>query len=52
MRHPGMDAHPRDAQLLRLANDAPAAFGELYRRHVVAVHGWFHHRLAWAAARI
>jgi RNA polymerase sigma-70 factor (ECF subfamily) len=45
-----MDAHPRDAELLRLAEDDPAAFGELYRRHVVAVHGWFQHRLAWAAA--
>jgi RNA polymerase sigma factor (sigma-70 family) len=37
-----------DADLLR-AGDA-RAFGELYGRHVGAVHGWFAARVAWAAA--
>jgi RNA polymerase sigma-70 factor (ECF subfamily) len=48
-----MDAHPQaasDAELLRLAQRDPAAFGELYRRHAEALHSWFAQRLAWAAA--
>jgi RNA polymerase sigma-70 factor (ECF subfamily) len=36
-----------DAELLRAAN--AQAFGELYGRHVAAVHEWFAHRVAWAA---
>jgi RNA polymerase sigma factor (sigma-70 family) len=37
-----------DAELVR-SRDA-RAFGELYARHVEAVHGWFAARVAWAAA--
>ena len=37
-----------DARLLSAAE--PAAFGELYRRHVRRVHAWHERRLAWAAA--
>jgi RNA polymerase sigma factor (sigma-70 family) len=37
-----------DAELLRSAD--ARAFGELYGRHVEAVHGWFAARVAWAAA--
>src|SRR5262245_15709342 len=33
-----------------LARPDPAAFAELYRRHVESVHAWFQRRLAWAAA--
>jgi RNA polymerase sigma factor (sigma-70 family) len=39
-----------DAQLMRAARRDASAFGELYRRHVGAVHAWFAHRVAWAAA--
>ena len=39
-----------DAELLHAADSEAAAFGELYRRHVLTVHGWFRRRLAWAAA--
>jgi RNA polymerase sigma-70 factor, ECF subfamily len=39
-----------DAELLLAAEDDPAAFGELYRRHVRRVHAWFDQRIAWAAA--
>jgi RNA polymerase sigma-70 factor (ECF subfamily) len=38
-----------DAQLIRAAGSNPAAFGELYERHVRAVHTWFDRRLPWAA---
>jgi RNA polymerase sigma factor (sigma-70 family) len=38
-----------DAELMQDAAD-PAAFAELYRRHVSAVFGWFQRRLDWAAA--
>ena len=38
-----------DAELMR-ASDDPAAFAELYRRHVEAVYGWFRQRLPWAAS--
>jgi RNA polymerase sigma factor (sigma-70 family) len=41
---------PTDADLLRAARHDPRAFGELYRRHAPAVHGWFAQRLAWAAS--
>jgi RNA polymerase sigma factor (sigma-70 family) len=37
-----------DAELVRTAD--ARAFGELYGRHVEAVHGWFAARVAWAAA--
>jgi RNA polymerase sigma factor (sigma-70 family) len=37
-----------DAELLR-SGDA-GDFGELYGRHVAAVHAWFAERVAWAAA--
>ena len=39
-----------DARLLAEAEADPAAFGELYRRHVRRVHAWHARRLAWAAA--
>jgi RNA polymerase sigma factor (sigma-70 family) len=41
---------PTDADLLRAARHDPGAFGELYRRHAPAVHGWFAQRVAWAAS--
>src|SRR5918992_6139822 len=37
-----------DADLLRKPD--AHAFGELYERHVGAVHAWFAARVAWAAA--
>jgi RNA polymerase sigma factor (sigma-70 family) len=39
-----------DAELIQAAQSEAAAFAELYRRHVAAVHGWFRRRLEWAAA--
>jgi RNA polymerase sigma-70 factor (ECF subfamily) len=39
-----------DAALVREAGDDPAAFSELYLRHVEAVYGWFRRRLEWAAS--
>jgi RNA polymerase sigma factor (sigma-70 family) len=39
-----------DAELIRAAESEAAAFGELYRRHLSAVHAWFRRRLEWAAA--
>jgi len=39
-----------DAELIRAAESEAAAFAELYRRHVSAVHAWFRRRLEWAAA--
>jgi len=39
-----------DASLLRAAREEPAAFSELYVRHVGAVHAWFTRRLDWAAS--
>ena len=39
-----------DAGLLARADRDPAAFAELYRRHVRRVHAWHARRLAWAAA--
>jgi RNA polymerase sigma-70 factor (ECF subfamily) len=38
-----------DAELIHEAESDAVAFGELYRRHVSAVHGWFRRRLEWAA---
>jgi RNA polymerase sigma factor (sigma-70 family) len=38
-----------DVELLRASPDG-AAFSELYRRHVLAVHAWFRRRLEWAAS--
>jgi RNA polymerase sigma-70 factor (ECF subfamily) len=38
-----------DAELIRDAAVDAAAFGELYERHVRAIHSWFERRLAWAA---
>lgn len=37
-----------DAQLL--ASGSAAEFGELYRRHVKSVYGWFQPRIEWAAS--
>jgi RNA polymerase sigma-70 factor (ECF subfamily) len=45
-----MRTAPSDTELLRSAEDEPAAFAELYRRHVRRVHAWFARRIAWAAA--
>src|SRR5580704_3604167 len=39
-----------DAVLLREARHDPAAFTELYVRHVDAVHGWLRRRIEWAAS--
>ena len=39
-----------DAELIRAAESEATAFGELYRRHVSAVHAWFRRRLEWAAS--
>jgi RNA polymerase sigma factor (sigma-70 family) len=39
-----------DASLLQDAERDPAAFPELYARHVSAVHGWLRRRLDWAAS--
>ena len=39
-----------DAVLLRDASRDPAAFTELYVRHVEAVDGWLRRRIAWAAS--
>ena len=33
-----------DAELIKAARSDPEAFGELYRRHAAAVHGWFRGR--------
>jgi RNA polymerase sigma factor (sigma-70 family) len=39
-----------DAQLIEEARTDPAAFGELYERHVRALHSWFRARAGSAAA--
>jgi DNA-directed RNA polymerase specialized sigma24 family protein len=39
-----------DAVLLRDASTDPAAFSELYRRHVDAVYQWVARRIEWAAS--
>jgi RNA polymerase sigma-70 factor (ECF subfamily) len=39
-----------DASLLRDSAEDPAAFAELYSRHVEAVYGWFRRRIEWAAS--
>lgn len=39
-----------DAALLQDAEQDPAAFSELYARHVTTVHGWLLRRLEWAAS--
>jgi RNA polymerase sigma-70 factor, ECF subfamily len=39
-----------DASLLRDSAADPAAFGELYARHVGAVYRWFNRRIEWAAS--
>ena len=39
-----------DAELIHAAESDPVAFGELYRRHVAMVRGWFRRRLEWAAS--
>lgn len=39
-----------DAALLRDAGKDPAAFSELYSRHVEAVYGWLRGRIEWAAS--
>jgi RNA polymerase sigma factor (sigma-70 family) len=45
-RHRGQS----DASLLRNAAADPAAFSELYARHVGAVYRWFRCRIEWAAS--
>jgi RNA polymerase sigma factor (sigma-70 family) len=45
VRHP---SEPTDAELVHA--EAADAFGELYKRHVAAVHAWFRGRLEWAAS--
>ena len=44
------DRHDDRSDVELLARADPAAFAELYRRHVQAVHAWFRRRLEWAAA--
>ena len=39
-----------DADLLRRSDEEPAAFFELYSRHVAAVHDWLAARIEWAAS--
>lgn len=39
-----------DAVLLQEAGSDPAAFSELYVRHVEAVYGWLRRRIEWAAS--
>ncbi len=39
-----------DGELVHAAESDAGAFGELYRRHVSTVHGWFRRRLKWAAS--
>jgi RNA polymerase sigma-70 factor, ECF subfamily len=47
----GMENGSRsDASLLRDSAVDPAAFGELYLRHVEAIYGWFRRRIEWAAS--
>jgi RNA polymerase sigma factor (sigma-70 family) len=41
---------PSDAELLSRVRQDPAAFSELYLRHVGEVHAWLSRRLAWAAS--
>lgn len=41
---------PTDAELVRNAEQDPEAFGEIYRRHVSAVHGWLNRRAPVAAS--
>ena len=44
------DDRRSDASLLRAARRDPAAFSELYARHVSTVYGWLRARLEWAAS--
>ena len=44
------DRDRSDASLLRDSAADPAAFGELYSRHVEAVYGCFRRRIEWAAS--
>lgn len=39
-----------DAILLRASSSDPAAFSELYSRHVEPVYGWLRRRIDWAAS--
>ncbi|MGI8713886.1 MAG: RNA polymerase sigma factor [Solirubrobacteraceae bacterium] len=39
-----------NAVLLHHSGADPAAFSELYRRHVDAIHGWLYRRIEWAAS--
>ena len=51
MPEPGRARDKRsDAVLLRAAGADPAAFSELYARHVEAVYGWLRRRIEWAAS--
>jgi len=45
-----MSRERTDAEHLSAARRDPASFGELYERHVAAVHDWHARRIPWAAA--
>jgi hypothetical protein len=45
-----MSRERADAQLLSEGRHDPEAFGELYTRHVTAVHDWHARRIPWATA--
>jgi RNA polymerase sigma factor (sigma-70 family) len=45
-----MDRSPTDAELIRRSQSDPAAFGELYERHVASVYASLRRHLEWAAA--
>jgi RNA polymerase sigma factor (sigma-70 family) len=49
-RRANHDRGGSDASLLRDSSADPAAFGELYSRHVGAVYRWFRRRIEWAAS--
>jgi len=46
----GNPTDPTDGELLHAAESDAGAFGEVYRRHVTTVHGWFRRRIEWAAS--
>jgi RNA polymerase sigma-70 factor (ECF subfamily) len=43
-------SQPEGSDARLLADGGAADFGELYRRHVHAVYGWFRQRVEWAAS--
>jgi RNA polymerase sigma-70 factor, ECF subfamily len=48
MRHRSVEQ--TDAELIRLSQRDPTAFGEVFRRHAGTVHAWFAQRIEWAAS--